>query len=58
MCFYDFLCLRITAVALVLQWIWCDITSLVSNIGDLVLVLFFDSELLNVGDFSCWGFHK
>ena len=39
--FYNFLELRITKVALVLQLIWYYRTSWVSNIGDLVLVLIF-----------------
>ena len=55
MCFHDFLWLRITIVALVLELSWYYNTSWVSDIRDLVLVLIFDSELLSVGDFSCWG---
>ena len=35
-----------------LQWIWYDNTSWVSNIDDLVLVLTFYSKLLSVGDFA------
>ena len=55
MCFCGLLWLRIAIVALVLQLIWCYSTNWVSNIGDLLLVLIFDSELVSVGDISCWG---
>ena len=49
MCFYDFLWLSITIVALVLQLIWYSSTSWVSNIGDLVLVLIFWFRIIKCG---------
>ena len=52
-CFYDFLWLRITIVALMLQLIWYYRISWVNTIDDLVLVLTFHSKLLSVGDFAC-----
>ena len=55
MCFYDFLWLRITIVALVLQLIWYYSTSWVSNIGDLVLVLIFWFRIIKCGWFSILG---
>ena len=51
MCFYDFLWLRITIVASVLQLIWYYSTSWVSNIGDLVLVLIFWFRIIKCGWF-------
>ena len=55
MCFYDFLWLRITIVALVLQLIWYYSTSWVSNIGDLVLVLIFWFRTMKCGWFFMLG---
>ena len=55
MCFYDFLWLRITIVALVLQLIWYYSTSWVSNIGDLVLVLIFWFRIIKCGWFFMLG---
>ena len=55
MCFYDFLWLRITIVALVLQLIWYYSTSWVSNIGDLVLILSFWFRTFKCGWFFMLG---
>ena len=55
MCFYDFLWLSITIVALVLQLIWYNSTSWVSNIGDLVLVLIFWFRIIKCGWFFMLG---
>ena len=55
MCFYDFLWLRITIVALVLQLIWYYSTSWVRNIGDLVLVLIFWFRIMKRGWFFMLG---
>ena len=51
----QFLCLRITIVALVLQLIWYYSTSWVSNIGDLVLVLIFWFRIIKCGWFFMLG---
>ena len=51
----QFLCLRITIVALVLQLIWYYSTSWVSNIGDLVLVLIFWFRIIKCGWFFMPG---
>ena len=55
MCFYDFLWLSITIVALVLQLIWYNSTSWVSNIGDLVLELIFWFRIIKCGWFFMLG---
>ena len=55
MCFYGFLWLRITIVALVLRLIWYYSTSWVSIIGDLVIVLIFWFRIIKCGWFFMLG---
>ena len=55
MCFYGFLWLRITIVALVLRLIWYYSTSWVSIIGDLVTVLIFWFRIIKCGWFFMLG---
>ena len=55
MYFNDFLWLRITIVALVLQMIWYYSTSWVNNVGDLVLVQIFYFKITRCGWFSILG---